>query len=63
MKQAAQIQKELDALNDDLRHWRRQYDKVDMNRPDGASRRLVVGNTISGVQAQIEALKWVLEEN
>lgn len=63
MKSETQIREELAEVENDLRLWRAKYDKVDLNKPDGTVRRMIVGNTISGVEGQIEALRWVLEEH
>jgi len=62
MKSETQIRKELELLQDDLKFWRQKYDRVDLNKPDGMAKRIMLGNTVSGVESQIEALNWVLKE-
>lgn len=62
MKSETQVRKELEQLEDDLKYWRQKYDRVNLSLPDGITRRMMVGNTISGVEGRIEALQWVLKE-
>ena len=62
MKSETQIRKELELLQDDLKFWRQKYDRVDLNRPDGMTRRTILGNTIIGVESRIETLEWILHE-
>jgi len=63
MRSETQVREELAKLQEDLKQWRQKYERVDMGKPEGPTRRMIVGNTIVGVEGQIEALLWVLEEH
>lgn len=62
MKSETEVRKELDLLHADLQEWQRKYDRVDMRQEGAAARRLIVANTVVGIEGRIEALQWVLEE-
>lgn len=62
MKSATQIEKEMQALRQDLKDWRLKLDRVDLGQRDGATKRQIVANTINALEGQLEALIWVLED-
>jgi len=58
MKSQTQVEAQLELLKSDLADWQTKFNKC--VEPD---RRRILGNTICGVEGQIESLQWVLEEH
>jgi len=57
MKSETQCRKELSLLEADLKFWRQKFEKE-----TDADKRRLLGNTIIGVESQLETLQWVLKE-
>lgn len=58
MKTREQIKGELKELEADLRRWRLKYAQA----AEGTASRQIAANTVCGLEAQLEALDWVLED-
>ncbi len=60
MKSESQARRELELLQQDLKEWRSKYER---SSGTDTTRRLILGNTIVGLEGREEALLWVLEED
>jgi hypothetical protein len=58
MKSETQIRRELELIEGDLKFWQARLEKE--REP---TRRQILGNTISGLEGQKEALNWMLKEH
>jgi len=58
MKSEQQLRKELELVRRDLREWRAKFAK----EPPTSWRYKTIANTILGLEGQVEALEWALED-
>jgi hypothetical protein len=58
VKNEQQLRKELSLVERDLKMWKERHEKA----AKGSAGRQIIANTMLGLEGQIEALQWVLDD-